>query len=325
MEVATFGRTGLPISRVTLGAGAVGGIMLREDPALHRAVLDRVRAGGINWIDTAASYGNGVSETHLGRLLADVPEAERPTISTKFRIDPSDSASLDAQIRQSLEKSMTRLQMDFIPVFQLHNPVGPDLFPADQVLGTGGVFDTLDSLKDEGLIGDYGFTALGDPEACRQIVASGRPASAQVYYNLLNPSAGYPVPDGWTVGNFAGLLDLCRETDTAVMNIRIFAGGALASPKPHGREIPINPNTEVETELARAETLFAVLGDKYGTRAQTAVRFGLGDPRVTTVVIGLAELSELEEALGAVEPGGLPEEAIAAVAPLWNTQFGEIT
>lgn len=320
-----FGRTDLKVSRLVLGGGFVGGILLQEDDEMRRALMRRLREVGINWIDTAALYGAGKSEEALGWLLAELPEEDRPILSSKFSIDPQSAASIANQIEASLDASLTRLGMDRLALFQLHNPVGPDHLPLELVLGSNGVLDTLDRLKDRGRIGEYGFTALGDPGACRAIVDTGRVASAQVYYNLLNPSAGHPVPENWPFGDFSGLLDACAATGTAVMNIRIFAAGALAGTRIHGREIPLTPNAAAEAEYARAALLFDRLGDRYGTRAQTAIRFSLGDDRVTCIVLGLAGLDHLEEALGAIEAGPLPREGLDAAAGLWNSGFGELT
>ena len=87
------------------------------------------------------------------------------------------------------------------------------------------------------------------------------------------------------------------------MGIRIFAGGYLASTERHGREIPVTDNAEDAAEAARAEAVFAQLGDAHGTRAQTALRFGLACPEISTIVLGLAEGRHLTEALQAVEAG----------------------
>lgn len=67
------------------------------------------------------------------------------------------------------------------------------------------------------------------------------------------------------------------------MNIRIFAGGALAAPQPHGREAQITRNADVALEHARAESLLAALPEGQGSRAQAALRFGLAHPDVSGV------------------------------------------
>jgi predicted aldo/keto reductase-like oxidoreductase len=72
MNHRTFGRSGIEISEIVFGGGGVGGILIHQDDATKREAIRRALAGGINWIDTAAMYGNGKSEEALGWLL---PEA----------------------------------------------------------------------------------------------------------------------------------------------------------------------------------------------------------------------------------------------------------
>lgn len=107
----------------------------------------------------------------------------------------------------------------------------------------------------------------------------------------------------------------------AVINIRFFAGGPLASPGPHGREMPITRNSDIAVENARADKLFAVMAPDLGSRAQASARFGLAHPGISSVVLGLAELSHLEEALAAAAMGPLPEDVIAGLRPVWDGDF----
>ena len=100
------------------------------------------------------------------------------------------------------------------------------------------------------------------------------------------------------------------------MNIRVLAAGVLATTRRHGRENAVTEDAEMAQEQDRAERLFAVLGDRYGTRAQTALRFALAEDRLSTVVVGFAELAHLDEAIAAFETGPLPGEALDLVAGL---------
>ena len=73
MKHRTFGRSGIKVSEIIFGAGAVGGILVHKDDATKREAIRRALSGGINWIDTAAAYGNGKSEEALGWLLPEAP------------------------------------------------------------------------------------------------------------------------------------------------------------------------------------------------------------------------------------------------------------
>ena len=108
------------------------------------------------------------------------------------------------------------------------------------------------------------------------------------------------------------------------MNIRIFAGGALPTDTRHGREAVIVQGSDLDIEEKRAHAVFAQLGDSYGTRAQTALRFGLANPDLACVVIGMAELAHLDEALAAAEMGPLPQEALDRLNTAYAAEFGRL-
>jgi aryl-alcohol dehydrogenase-like predicted oxidoreductase len=102
------------------------------------------------------------------------------------------------------------------------------------------------------------------------------------------------------------------------MGIRIFAAGHLASSERHGREVTVTANAGNAAEEARARAVWEVLGSTYGTGAQTALRFGLACPLLSTVVVGIGETWHLDEALAAAEMGPLPREALAKLEPVWR-------
>src|SRR6185503_1788492 len=72
MRKVYLGRTGLEISEIALGGGVTGGILINPDEVTRGMALRRAVAGGINWIDTATIYGNGVSEATIGRHIQDL-------------------------------------------------------------------------------------------------------------------------------------------------------------------------------------------------------------------------------------------------------------
>ena len=325
MKYRSFGRSGLEISEVVFGAGFVGGILLGPDDDIKRAAIRRALDGGINWIDTAPSYGDGRSEQALGWLLGEIDDT--PYLSTKFRVDPG-RPDIPGQIAQSLEASFQRLRRRSVDLLQLHNAITPHggdgSLAVEQVLGPGGVADGLDRLREQGLIQLAGITAIGDTQACRQVVASGRFDSAQVYYNLINPSAGRSVPAGWSGFDYGGLIDSCRAHQVAVMNIRVMAAGVIATDQRTGREIPIAPGSEVADEERRTQAVFRAIGLDHGSRAQTAVRFALANAGIAGVLVGCTELSHIDEAVAAVEMGPLSDDALARLAPLYDTDFGTL-
>ena len=89
------------------------------------------------------------------------------------------------------------------------------------------------------------------------------------------------------------------------MNIRVFAAGILATEKRHGREHPLTAGDTIETETEKAHRIFDVIGEEFGSHAQTALRFALTQDRLACVVFGLAEPEYLDEAIAATELGPL--------------------
>src|ERR687891_2544366 len=106
MRYRTFGRTGLQVSELVFGGGWVGGILIHQDAETRHAAIERALDAGINWIDTAPSYGDGESERALGWLLQDV--ADRPYLSTKVRLDPSRLGDITRAVKQSGEGRLNR-------------------------------------------------------------------------------------------------------------------------------------------------------------------------------------------------------------------------
>ena len=329
MKYRPYGNTGLEISEIVFGAGAVGGILIDADDETRRTAIRTALDRGINWIDTAASYGRGRSEKALGWLLKEIPEDERPYLSTKFSIDPGEG-DIPGQIERSMHESLERLQRDSVDVFQLHNRVSeergwfPGSVSADDLLGRDGVADGLQRLVDQGLTRFMGFTATGESSALHRVIESERFNSAQVYYNLLNPSAGRAVPSEWSAYDFGNIIDKCAEHGVAVMNIRVLAAGVIATDVRHGRESPVAPGGDVAADEARTRMIVEALGDSQGTRAQLAVRYALSNPNVSGVLVGMAELDHLEQALGAQEMGPLPPEVLDAIHALVETDFGRL-
>src|ERR1700736_6993953 len=108
MEMRTFGRTGLQVSILGFGCGAVGGLMVRGAPADQDKAIGRALDAGINYFDTAVQYGMGASETNLGRTLKALKPAEA-FVGTKVRLPASDFGRIAEAVTESLDGSLARL------------------------------------------------------------------------------------------------------------------------------------------------------------------------------------------------------------------------
>jgi len=325
MRKTFLGRAGLEISEIAFGGGDTGGILIRGEETACVATLARAVKAGINWIDTAALYGNGASEEAIGRYIGAL--SPRPQISTKVRIERDDMGDLRGAIERSLTESLKRLRTDRVALFQLHNQLGEAVggrpgLPVEYVLGRGCVADIFSHLKEQGLFQASGITAAGETKACLDVINSGRFDCAQVYYNAINPSAAWKrAPQTWSTQDFSGIMTACWNQNMGVLAIRVFAGGPLASAKRPEKLAVLTSGTDVDNEMRCAAAVHQVLGLNYGTPAQAALRFVLGNRDFATRVIGISSFLDLNDALLAVEQGPLPAAAIAQLKELWATDF----
>src|SRR5215218_8520123 len=122
MDMRTFGRSGMQLSVLGFGCGAVGGLMVRGDPADQERVIARAIAAGVNYFDTAVQYGDGASEQNLGRILHRLKPANL-AVGTKVRLPAGDAGRMAEAITASLEGSLGRLRLERVDILHLHNPI----------------------------------------------------------------------------------------------------------------------------------------------------------------------------------------------------------
>src|SRR5262252_2790710 len=173
MEQRPFGATGLTVSALGFGCGAVGGLMVRGDANEQRQAVARALEAGITYFDTAAQYGDGRSEENLGQVMRELGAWSRVVVGTKVRLRPEEMADPAGAIRASLEASLKRLGRSDVDVFHLHNPIGLGRSGAGSLdIGTvlGDVAQGLRSVVEAGLARHIGFTGLGESTAVREVV-----------------------------------------------------------------------------------------------------------------------------------------------------------
>src|SRR5579864_4329266 len=116
MQLRVFGRTGMRTSILGFGCGAVGGLMVRGDPADQERTVARALAAGVNYFDTAVQYGNGESEKNLGRALGKLKPADA-IVGTKVRLAARDLANIAEAVARSLDGSLERLGREQVDIF----------------------------------------------------------------------------------------------------------------------------------------------------------------------------------------------------------------
>src|SRR5262249_27516254 len=137
MEMREFGRTGMRLSVLGFGCGAVGGLMVRGDPFDQERTIARAIDAGVNYFDTAVQYGNGESEQNLGRILQKL-KPPNVVVGTKVRLPSGEFGNIADTVVRSLEGSLGRLRRDRVDIFHLHNAItergGGEALSVQQVL-----------------------------------------------------------------------------------------------------------------------------------------------------------------------------------------------
>jgi D-threo-aldose 1-dehydrogenase len=326
MKHRDLGRTGLKISEVIFGGGAVGGILINADDDTRRKAVRMALDAGVNWIDTAASYGDGLSETAIGWLMKELPESDHPYISTKTAFDRA-AGDYVGQAERALTASLERLDMDSIELYQVHNRIAASsdsidngLTP-DDILNKDGIADAMQAMVDKGLTRHIGFTSTGEAAPLHEVIGSQRFQCAQIYYNLLNPSSGRDMQPNWSAYDHKNIIAACAENGVGVMVIRVLAAGVIATDIRTGKEGGVALNNDVESDVQRMKNVLPLLNPEHGNRAQVAVRYALRNPGVSGIEVGMAEISHLELALEAAEMGVLPGDLLAELDSLADNNF----
>src|SRR6202012_79747 len=158
---------------------------------------------------------------------------------------------------------------------------------------------------------------------------SGAFGSAQVVYNMLNPSAAEALPKDYPAHDYGRLFDHTVKSGVGVVGIRVLAGGALsgsaerhriASPPPE----PIGSAMNYDADIERARRLMPLVKDGFaGSLTEAATRFALTHDAMGTILVGIATPEQFDGALAAVEKGPLPKAALQRLAELQKGFVGE--
>ncbi len=322
MQKRKLGRTGLDVSLLTFGCGAVGGLMTKGDPADQMRAVTRALEIGVNFFDTAPLYGNGASETNVGRIFAELkPDV---VLGTKVNVPPEGKSNIAAAIERSIDESLRRLKRDAVDLLQLHNSISGegrprDLHP-DVVLGE--VVPAFEKLKRAGKIRFAGITAIGDTAALHRVVDAKVFDTAQIVYNMLSPGAGRALPTGFPAQDYGELLAKAAAAGMGTIVIRALAGGALSGEEtrhPLGVQdvAPIGSGADYATDVARARTFDPVVAEAgVADKVELAIRYVASHPHVSTLQVGIATPEQFEGAAAAVGKGSLSAAVLKRVADL---------
>jgi aryl-alcohol dehydrogenase-like predicted oxidoreductase len=330
MEMRVYGRTGMQLSVLGFGCGAVGGLMVRGDPRDQERTVARAISVGVNYFDTAVQYGNGESEKNLGRILQNLKPANA-VVGTKVRLPSAAFGRIADTVTKSLENSLARLCRDHVDIFHLHNAItadgGGEALSVRQVLGE--VVPAFERLRAQGKTRFLGLTGVGDTAALCQAVDARAFDSAQIVYNMLNPSAATALPASYPAQDYGRLFDHTRAAGVGVIAIRVLAGGALSGsaerhPIAGSAPAPIGSAMSYDADVARACRLMPLIAEGFAASlTEAATRFAISQPAIGTILVGMAVPEQFEDAFAAVQKGPLPSAALERLAALRQGFAGE--
>jgi aryl-alcohol dehydrogenase-like predicted oxidoreductase len=315
MKTHPFGRLG-SVSVLTLGGGGLGqlwGATTREEcVATVKAAVD----AGITLLDLAPRYGDGKAEQVVGEAFGGrLPSGVR--VTSKCNLGNPAPDRIERILRQSIEASLRLTQLDRLDVFFLHSNIVPRGNPMWRRVDTTRfvpleVFrDTIRPLFEkfvtEGLIGAWGVTGIGHPDAILTVLAEApKPAAVQVIANLLDSPGGLKFFDG--PAKPREIMAAARANGVAVMGIRAVQAGALTDML--DRVLPADHPEMLD--YARAAGFRALCGELGESPAILAHRYALSLP-IDTLVLGVKNRQELAECVTAADAGPLSAEVIARI------------
>ena len=318
MQQRTLGRTGLQVSEITLGGGGIGMVWGETTEEECIETVKQAVAAGINILDVAPMYGNGKAEEIVGKAWPEL--VPKPLIATKVFVRPKDRTDLASTIRRSLEASLSRMGLDQVDIFQLHNQIEPQdpaaafRLTTQEMLGADGVLDTLQKLKEEGLTRAIGFTGIARHDVIRDLFSDNRLETVQLVTNMLDSEGEMGVASDAPYRNHLAMIGLAHARQIGVFGIRPFAAGSLTDAI--DRSLPADH--PVATDFVRAQQHLGFLRTS-GSLAQAAMRYALSLPGVSTVVTGAKNRTELAEAIAAAEAGPLPAATMERIAECQRT------
>ncbi len=317
MKYRPLGRTGLDVSAISLGTWQVGGVWGKpfdESGALR--IIDTAIDAGVNFIDTADVYGNGLSEKAVGTVISRRPEKVALATKCGRRLNPHNAAGYNrANISRFVDESLINTGMETLDLIQLHCP------PTD-VYYQPEVFAVLDDLKKAGKILHYGVSVERIEEALKAIEYPGV-ETVQIIFNMfrLRPSELFfeqaqkrgigvivrvPLASGLLTGKFA------KESRFDENDHRFFNRDGQAFDK--GETFS---GVDYATGLEAVEQLQALFPNDY-TLAQYALRWILMFDAVSCIIPGASRPEQVDGNVVAADMPPLSEAQMQGVRDIYD-------
>lgn len=286
MKHRSFGKIAWPVSEIGYGSWSIGGMWGPLDDARAKESLYKAVELGVNFIDTAAVYGDGHSEQLIGKVLEEKRKRKEIYVATKVypknhhwparEADPVSEVFPRSWVRELTEQSLQNLRSDYVDLQQLHVWTPRWLEETEWL-------DELCKLKEEGKVRALGVSVNDhDADSAMTIVKSGLIDSIQIIYNIFEQRPA------------ERLFPLCREKGVAVIVRVPFDEGGLTGTltpettfhKKDWRRFYFKPE-HLKQICERVERLKKLLNGEAKTISELALRFCLAHPAVSTMIPGM--------------------------------------
>ncbi len=342
MEYRQVGNTDIRISEIGFGGGGNAGLMVRGAREQQLQAISRALELGINYFDQAPDYGDGVSESNLGRVLKEL--GARPYITTKVEVRAENLDDIAGHVGRSLDASLKRLGVDYVDFLQIHN--GPMLsqpelsgrlytrLGIEDYLKTGGALEGLQRAQTSGKARYIGFiTRGGDVQATKTLIDTEAFSLINASTHLLNPSASMR-PHGMRVdADYGSILGYAASKGVGAAIYSPLAGGLLTdaavetgAAHPLARALRASDGDGANLRSARAlrflsRNLDPAQDDEHDL-AEAAIRFVLSLEGVSTALGGFSDVTQVESNAACSGRGPLSERNMARVEMAWRANFG---
>lgn len=298
MQTRVLGNSDMDITRIGLGAWAIGGGwswgwgQQRDDDSVK--TIHKALEMGVNWIDTAAIYGLGHSEEVVSKALKST--SYRPYIFTKCGLvwDEKGNVSNDlsrASVEKEVDDSLRRLDVDVIDLYQIHWP-NPDAQIEE-------AWETMVGIREKGKIRYLGVSNFSVDQV-KKVQSIAPVTSHQPPYSMIFPK----VEDE--------ILPYCHEQSIGVINYSPMASGLLSGKMTRERFENLDPDDwrhksddfkepKLTRNLALAD-LLKKIGDHYGcTAGEVAIAWTLLNPAITGAIVGMRHPDQVNGVIHAGE------------------------
>jgi len=283
MEYQPLGKSGFSVSRIGFGCMSLGADPVASTRLLH-AAIDK----GINFFDTADLYDKGQNEETLGRALK--TKRKDVLIATKVGNEWKQDGSgwtwnpRKAYIVSAIEKSLLRLQTDYIDLYQLHGGTIED--DIDETIGT------FNQMQQQGKIRSYGISSIR-PNVIRAYAYRSAACSVMMQYSLLDRR-----PEEFC-------LDLLYDKQVAILARGSLASGLLVD-KPAKNYLGYTTD-----EVKKAADAIATVSANIRNRSSTALKFVLQHPAIVSAIVGIRTIEHLTEAVSSLEAPALTQQELS--------------